>query len=141
MAGAPQRHALPSGGWVDLMDIGEIRADHRKQAAAAAAAAMTFDGDGKVGDFNGAAAVTAGFDAGEAVARAMVVAWELPYLQHAPLPSTQPALLGQLTLDDYDALLELVEPARLRMFPKPVTPDDHADKSSPSTPVSDSAQH
>jgi hypothetical protein len=133
-----ERHILKSdGAWVELRDLLDVRARDRKRVMAV----MT---DGVEVDINTGAmqadtakvlqAYTDGIP--EAVAALLITAWEIPYAPDAKLPSIDPDAIGDLRLDDYDRLMEIVKPAVDLLMPKPPSPDDYADPTSPSEPAS-----
>jgi len=116
-----------SGGWAEIADARQIRAKHRKRLL----------------DRLNVDRLTAG-TAGvsmyvlEGLMLLMIDKWEIPYLADLGLdcarPLDRPAALEELTIPDYDALSDKMEPARKILFPSPVTVDDHNKPGSPTQP-------
>lgn len=135
-----ERHVLKSdGAWVELRDVHDLRARDRKKVTATMAAVVGFDPETGRPTMADSAAVMEAYQSAvpEAVAALLVAGWEIPYLPDAKLPSLDPDVLGELRLDDYDRLVELVAPARALLMPSSSTdPDDYADPTSPSAPAS-----
>lgn len=115
---------LPSGGWIELRDPRELKARDKK----AIIRNMQPPDEAKPLGF--------ALDVADGLACMLIAAWEIPYLPGAPLPSADPAQLDELTIPDYDAVMDAVRPAQELLFPRPATPDDHADPTSPTGPVS-----
>jgi hypothetical protein len=131
------RHVLKTdGAWVDLRDVEDLRARDRKKVDAIISAQITVDLDGNV--TTGPELVSAIKDAApDAVAAALISSWEIPYLPDAQLPRLDAEILGELKLDDYDRLMELIEPAMSLLMPHSSSNvDDHQDPTSPSEPAS-----
>lgn len=132
------RHVLKTdGAWVELREVEDLRAKDRKKVEAVIMDAITFDMEtGAITPGPGALErITNG--TGEAVAERLISSWEIPYLPDAPLPLLNPEILGELTLADYDRLMELIQPAVNVLNPRSSrNVDDHADPTSPSAPVS-----
>ena len=135
-----ERHVLKSdGAWVELRDVHDLRARDRKKVAATMTSAI------RITDFSegtmdaDTSQVMEAYQNGvpEAIAAVMISTWDIPYLPDAKIPSIDPEVLGELLLDDYDRLMELIEPARALLLPNSSTdPDDYDDPASPSEPVS-----
>ncbi len=125
-----ERVSLPSGGWIQLRHLDDLRSKHRNHVTAA------------MGDsaYMRIADVTA---MQYAVAEVCVTAWHLPYLEDAPLPwdarvkDGLNSVLQELTVRDENAMYEALEPVLELFNPKRVTPDDHADPDSPTAPAAD----
>lgn len=121
---------LPLGGWVEIADARQIRAKHRKRLM-----------DRLNIDRMQQRTLGLGFDIVESLMLLMVDKWSIPYapLQDTGRPLDAPDLIGDLEIPDYDALTELLEPARKILFPDPVTVDDAGKTGSPTPPVEDSS--
>lgn len=131
------RHDLVTeGAWVELRDVEDLRAKDRKKVNAIVMSAVSVDLDGEV--TTGPEMVSLIMEAApDAVIGLLVAAWEIPYLPDAQLPCLDVDALGELKLDDYDRLKELVAPAQALLMPHSSNNvDDHADPRSPSEPVS-----
>lgn len=131
------RHDLVTeGAWVELRDVEDLRAKDRKKVTAIVMSAVSVDLDGEV--TTGPEMVSLIMEAApDAVIGLLVAAWEIPYLPDAQLPCLDVDALGELKLDDYDRLKELVAPAQALLMPHSSNNvDDHADPRSPSEPVS-----
>jgi hypothetical protein len=135
---AGKRYALPSGGWFELRDYRELRAKDRKVLLTQLTAGMQVNAtSGEVRDMSGSVAALAALDATEGLAALLITAWEVPGLPAAVLPSQQIAMLGELTMPDYDTIAAAVEPAYGAIIgARTVDPSDAADPSSPSGPAS-----
>ena len=132
------RHALKSdGAWVELRDVEDLRARDRKKVNAIVMSAVSVDLDGNVS--TGPEMVSLIQEAApDAVIGLLVAGWEIPYLPDAKLPKLDADVLGELKLDDYDRLLELVGPAQALLMPHSSSNvDDFEDPQSPSGPASD----
>jgi hypothetical protein len=132
------RHILKSdGAWVELRDVEDLRARDRKAVEAIVMGAIEVDMDtGRIAAGRGAVAQIMN-GAPDAVATQLITAWEIPYAPDLQLPRLDAEALGELRLDDYRRLMELVEPAVVLLMPgRSNNPDDHADPSSPSEPAS-----
>lgn len=113
--GAPDgAHFLPSGNWVVLRDARQLTRGDKKQMV-------------KQANADGLTAIDSGYVIYEALLAKLVTAWSYPM----SLPSDDANALDGLPIEDDTPLSELVEPARLLLFPGPVTPDDHQDEKSP----------
>lgn len=131
------RHSLKSdGAWVELRDVEDLRQRDRKKVNAIVMSAISVDLDGNVAA--GPEMVSLIQEAApDAVIELLVSGWEIPYLPDAKLPKLDPDVLGELKLDDYDRLLELVTPAQDLLMPHASNNvDDYQDPASPSEPAS-----
>lgn len=131
------RHDLVTdGAWVELRDVEDLRAKDRKKVNAIVMSAVSVDLDGEV--TTGPEMVSLIMEAApDAVIGLLVAAWGIPYLPDAQLPCLDVDALGELKLDDYDRLKELVAPAQALLMPHSSNNvDDHADPRSPSEPAS-----
>lgn len=131
------RHVLKTdGAWVELRDVEDLRAKDRKAVQAVVMGALEFDFEtGQVA--TGQESVQRIVDgAPDAVARQLVVGWEIPYLPDAQLPRLDPDVLGELMLEDYDRLRELIAPAVALLMPGDSRdPSDFENPTSPSVPA------
>ncbi len=117
------RVSLPSGGWAQLRDPRTLRAKDKKRALS------------NIKDHE--RLIAAGFDVAEGLIAMLVIAWQIPYLPNAPLPSEEISILGELEIPDSDKLTEAIEPARRLLFPDTSSSVDDADQSgSPTGPAS-----
>lgn len=124
------RIELPLGGWCEIADARQIRAKHRKRLM-----------DRLNIDRMQSRTMGIGFDLIESLMLLMVDKWSIPYepLQNSGRPLDTPELIGELEIADYDALSEALEPARMVLFPGPVTIDDAGKPGSPTPPAEDSS--
>lgn len=123
------------GACVQLRDVSDVRARDRKATLRALSKFVTLDENGDITEssFDPGNLITAASDIAEAVASMLLVGWDIPYLNVAPSLDA----IGDLKTDDYDRLLELVEPAvRLFLPSSSNNVDDHGDEQSPSVPAS-----
>ena len=120
------RHELPSGGWVELRDVDTLRARDRKNVMR------------NVHDPEDGRTIASLIEMGDGVLAMMVTAWELPYLENAPLPSVDLSVLEELTLPDETELQRLCAPAaKLVVTRSEPDPSDHDDPTSPTAPASE----
>lgn len=135
-------HDLPTeGAWVELRDPTELRNRHRKQITERLVGAVEIDADGRHMPVKTALAYVAGMDINDLVAAMLVTKWHIPYLDDPDTPpADRPDVIGDLTFEDADRLAELIRPGVALLMPKKPSPDDHADPTSPTPPVSDSAR-
>ena len=134
-----ERHILKSdGAWVELRDLLDVRARDRKKVTGIMTSAVHIT-DLSTGAMDADADVVmkAYESIPEVVAALLITAWEIPYAPDAKLPSIDPDSIGDLRLDDYDRLMEIVKPAVDLLMARPPSPDDYADPTSPSEPASD----
>lgn len=114
--------ALPSGGHVVFRDPAQLRAKDKKYVIRS------------ITDEGGRWSRTV--DATEGTVCMLVEKWTIPYLPAAPLPRDMPEILGELTIPDYDKLIEAATPAVGLLFPSDSA--DDADKpGSPTVPAGD----
>ena len=132
------RHVLKSdGAWVELRDLLDVRARDRRKVTAAMTAGVSVDIEtGRIAADSARVMQAFETDAPEAVAALLITAWEIPYMPDAKLPSIDPESVGELRLDDYDRLMEIIKPAVSLLLARRPSPDDHADPTSPSVPAS-----
>ena len=119
-----ERMPLPSGGWAEIADATKIRAKHRKKVF-----------DRLNIDRMQSRTIGSGLDVVEGLMLMMIEKWDISYLPDVARPLDSPDCIGELTIPDYDALSEAMEPARKVLFPDPVTVDDHAKPGSPTLPA------
>lgn len=129
------RHDLPSGGWVELREGGMLRARDQKRMLRGMPAADRQD------PLEVGLSVTSGMIA------VMVVDWKLPYppapaeTDNGPqerdwlLPSQDPSLIDDLSMPDYNQLVELVKPEMQAAFPGKPDPSDYDTPDSPTGPA------
>ena len=131
------RHSLKSdGAWVELRDIEDLRARDKKKIDALLMGQLSADLDGNVELDRGVVRAILS-EVPDAVIAMLVCGWEIPYSPDARLPSIDPESVDDLRLDDYNRLLELIEPALALFMPgRSDNVDDHANPASPSEPVS-----
>jgi hypothetical protein len=112
---------LPSGGEVVFRDPHQLKARDKRQVI------------NNVPD--GGGTWSHNMDVFEGTIALLVERWTIPYLANAPLPRDEPAILGELEIPDYDALVTAAGPAVRLLFPR--TSADDADKpGSPTGPAS-----
>lgn len=114
--------ALPSGGWVVFRDPMELRAKDRRVVQRA-----IMDPDRKI---------ASALDITDGAICMLVESWTLPYLPGAPLPRTNPEILGELSIADQMVLETAVTPALKVLFPREATVDDAGVPGSPTRPAS-----
>lgn len=111
-------HIMPSGNWVQVIDAHTLtRRDKRDLIREVANGGHTNQ-------------VDQGLAIADQLHRRLITAWSYPH----PLPSQDIGVLDLLPIEDDDALDNLIAEANRLMFPRPVTPDDHADPTSPTAP-------
>lgn len=105
---------LPSGGTVTLLDIGKLKARHRRAIQEHMGSGNTFDAAGNL-DRSRVFVVAAGLDA--AVAQMVITAWTLPYAPGHPIPALDPTGWEDvLELDDMTALEEHLAEYRAKLL-------------------------
>lgn len=124
--------------WVELRDYRELRAKDRKVVLCAmfGEAELKEEGGGVQRPTAGVAYASA-FNASEMTAALLITGWNIPYLPGALVPNGNPEILGELTIEDSDALFVIVAPAVSALMPgadRP-SPDQAADPTSPTVPV------
>lgn len=107
------KHTLPSGGWVELKDPADLKAKDRKKV-------MRDMNDPEEGHMMGAMV-----DMTDGILAMMVVAWDLPYLPEAPIPSVQLDISDELSLADDQVLQGLCEPVAKMLKAGKVDPSDY----------------
>lgn len=116
------RLELPSGGHVVLKDPTTLRAKDKKKVLKG------------IQDIE--KQVAAGLDIVDGLICMLVESWDLPYLPNAPIPAVSIGMTDEMTIPDYDALVEAVGPAREVLFPGSPDVDKVDDPASPSGPAS-----
>lgn len=116
-------HTLPSGGTVVFRDPVELRAKHRREVLENVA--------------NPDRKVASGLDMVDGAICMLVQSWTIPYepLEGAPLPKTDPSLLGELSIADKMYLDDAVKPAMDVLFPPKTTPENAGEPGSPTKPA------
>lgn len=116
--GAPDgAHFMPSGHWIAMDDPKLLTRGDKKALIRTANAADI-------------SAIDSGYAVTEGLLTKLIAAWSYPF----PVPAQDAGSLDLVPGGDDGALMELIEPARLLLFPKAATPDDHADERSPTEP-------
>jgi len=111
---------LPSGGKATFRDPTELRAKDKRRV---------------IDNVTHDTGLASGLDVMEGCIALLVVKWEIPYLPNAPLPSAMWSILGELTIPDYDTLVEAAGVAESVLFPQS-TPDDAGKPGTPTLPAS-----
>lgn len=128
----PNRHALPSGGWVELRDLSTLKARDHKQILRG------------IGETDLNKKMSFGVDMTDGLMSVMIVAWSLPYGPDWSIPSLcimrdpitgTPVVLDDLQAADYATLEELIMPAQKVLFPAKADPSDAEDPASPTAPA------
>jgi len=114
-----QRITLPSGNWIQLRDAKTLRRGDKKRAMANVS-----------GDTDKIMAMA--YDMTDGLLAVLIIDWSYDL----PLPGESPQSLELLPIEDDEALMEAIEPARALVFPeKPEpTPQQIADPASPTVP-------
>jgi hypothetical protein len=120
------RVELPSGGWVQLRDLDDLRSHHRS------AVLKAFPTDGNFTPLSV-------LHMQHRLAEVMVVAWSLPYLPDAPLPADDPKIMDELRVRDENKLNKALKPVMDMLDPDAPDPADHENPDSPTEPSGDSA--
>lgn len=128
----PNRHTLPSGGWVELRDLNTLKARDHKTILRG------------ISEENQGRAIAAAIDMVDQLMILMVTAWSLPYGQDWAIPGLcimrdpitgTPAVLDDMTAADYTTLESLVQPAQKVLFPGKADPTDAENPASPTGPA------
>jgi hypothetical protein len=107
------RHTLPSGGWIEIREASELRAKDRK-------AVMRQMKDPETGRV-----MSSMTDMADLIAAAVIVAWDIPSMPGAPIPSQQLDVLDELTLVEENEIQDATKGLTRLFMPKPPTPDDY----------------
>ena len=120
----PETIGLPSGGSVTLRDAEDFTyGDIRRMRE-------TVAGDGGYDNL-----AVAALRLRDEVAKALVTAWDLPYLPDAGLPKDDPAVFDRLKPRDADKILDAAREVQDVLFPRAATPDDSDKPGSPTGPT------
>jgi hypothetical protein len=114
-----ERVTLPSGNWVQLRDPKTLRRGDKKRAMRG------------VADVDHVMAMA--YDITDGLLEVLIIDWSYPL----PKPSESPQSLELLPIEDDEALMEAIEPARRLIFPNkpdPADPEQRADPASPTEP-------
>jgi hypothetical protein len=120
------RVELPSGGWVQLRHLDDLRSHHREAVLDA------FPDDDRL-------TPKAVLVMQRTMAAVMVVAWSLPYLPDAPLPGDDPTVMRDIRVRDEKRLMKALKPVMDMLDPDAPDPADHENPDSPTEPSGDSA--
>lgn len=109
-----ERHAMPSGNWIELDDWHGLRRGAKKRVL------------GNVKDHE--RIISAAYDVMDGLAALLITNWSYPL----PLPNASAESLDLLPIEDDDALAKALEPAQRALFPN-AAPDEKqvADHASP----------
>lgn len=113
-----ERITLPSGAWVQLRDPKTLRRGDKKRALAAV-----------TGDTDKLMAMAYGMADG--LLAVLVIGWSYPL----PIPSESMESLDLLPIEDDEALMKAIEPARALIFPEPANPTDPKQVKDPASPT------
>ena len=116
-----ERITLPSGNWIQLRDAKTLRRGDKKRAIS-----MVTDTD-KV--------VQMAYEMTDGLLAVLVMDWSY----ELPLPGTSLESLDLLPIEDDDALMKAIEPARLLVFPDQPNPADPKQVEDPASPTVPSA--
>lgn len=129
------RLELPSGGWVEMRDANFLRTRDRDQMIRRIQAPEN----------EGLSEIDKGLRSIQILAGIMITAWSLPYEPEASddgavrawtLPKNDPTIMEELFAADGAVIDEKLTEARKVLLPSKASPDQHADKESPSSPES-----
>lgn len=108
-----ERRDLPSGGWIEIREASELRAKDRK-------AVMRQMKDPETGHL-----MSFSTDMADLIAATVIVAWDIPSMPGAPVPSQQLDVLDDLTIVE-DNEIQAATAHLVALFqPKSPTPDDY----------------
>jgi hypothetical protein len=117
-----ERIHLPSGNWIQLKDAKTLRRGDKKRALAAVA-----------GDTEKLMAMA--YDMADGLLAVLVIDWSYDL----PIPSKSLESLDLLPIEDDEALMKAIEPARTLVFPEPANPADPMQVQDPASPTEPSA--
>lgn len=117
-----ERHALPSGAWIELRDWRELRRGDKQDVMSGIK-----DPDNMMSMM---------FGATNGLLTLLTVNWSYQF----PIPSLAPESLRLLPLDDDDALTALMQPAFRALFPGKPDQGDEAQRKDPQSPTEPSAE-
>lgn len=116
-----ERVTLPSGAWIQLRDATTLRRGDKKKAIS-----MVTDTD-KV--------VRMAYEMTDGLLAVMVMDWSYAL----PLPGDSLESLDLLPIEDDEALMAAIEPARKLVFPEPANPADKQQREDPASPTGPSS--
>lgn len=117
-----ERITLPSGAWVQLRDPKTLRRGDKKRAMAQVS-----------GDTDKLMAMA--YDMADGLLAVLVIDWSYPL----PVPSESMGSLDLLPIEDDEALMKAIEPARALIFPEPANAADPKQVENPASPTEPSA--
>lgn len=114
-----ERITLPSGNWIQLRDVKTLRRGDKKKAIAS----VTGDGEH---------VIRMAYEMTDGILAVLVIDWSYDL----PKPSESLESLDLLPIEDDDALMSAIEPARALLFPEKPEPtkEQMADPASPTEP-------
>lgn len=116
-----ERVHLPSGAWIQLRDAKTLRRGDKKKAIS-----MVTDTE---------RVVKMAYEMTDGLLAVLVMDWSYDL----PLPSASLDSLDLLPIEDDDALMAAIEPARALVFPDPADPKDKKQQEDPASPTGPSA--
>lgn len=116
-----ERVELPSGGWMLLRHLDDLRSSHREEVV------KLFPDDSNY-------TMSVILRIQRKLSEVMIVAWQLPYLPGAALPADQPEILRELTVRDENKLFEKLKPVMDLLNPDQPDPADVDNPDSPTGP-------
>ncbi|MFI1165655.1 hypothetical protein ACH4UM_19070 [Streptomyces sp. NPDC020801] len=116
-----ERITLPSGNWIQLRDAKTLRRGDKKRAISSVT-----DTD---------RVVKMAYEMTDGLLAVLVIDWSY----ELPLPSKSLESLDLLPVEDDDALMKAIEPARLLIFPEQPNPADPKQREDPASPTEPSA--
>jgi hypothetical protein len=110
------RIKLPSGAWIQLRDASTQRRGDKKKAMSSVTDAE------KV--------MQMAYEMTDGLLQVLIIDWSYDL----PIPSESPGSLDLLPIEDDEALMEAIGPARKMIFPETPDPKDIKDEASPTEP-------
>lgn len=110
------RITLPSGAWIQLRDATTLRRGDKKKAMSSVT--------------NAERVMQMAYEMTDGLLQVLIMNWSYPL----PIPSESPDSLNLLPIEDDEALMEAIEPARRMIFPEKPDPKDIKDEGSPTEP-------
>jgi hypothetical protein len=101
-----ERVTLPSGNWIQMRDAKTLRRGDKKKAMSAVTDTERV--------------MKMAYDMTDGLLAVLIIDWSY----ELPLPSTSPESLELLPIEDDDALMKAIEPARALVFPDSPEPKD-----------------
>jgi hypothetical protein len=117
-----ERHALPSGAWIELRDWRELRRGDKQDVMA--------------GISDPEQLMSMMFQVTNGLLALLITNWSYEY----PIPAKAPESLRLLPLSDDDALTALVQPAIRALFPGKADPADEGQRKDEASPTEPSAE-